>query len=393
MSGMRRISRGVGAVWLVCAAWAACGSDGGASQDAATETSDTGDDGDTTDTVAVDSGGTLITPDSDASETIVPLETEVGVWTWFDQPGSACSDGSATGFAVNRGTSDDLLVLFMGGGACWDFEGCFLLGAAATGPFGRGQFEALGAALNVGVLDRTDPDNPYRSFTQVFVPYCTGDLHAGERDMDYVQGGLTRTWHHRGGTNARLLLARLAATFHAPERLAMAGLSAGGYGATLQYAAFRDALAPAAAFLVDDSGPLLIGDAIPAVFRSKWFTNWRLDAVVDPVCGQGCKTDLSLLYGKLAERYPDDRMALVSSVADATIRSYFQLDAAAFETAIRALAGQLAGLSPFRSYLVAGDSHTTLASPGDFDQGGVDLRAWLGAMLAGDAAWVDVAPP
>lgn len=373
---------------------AACGDGGGGatSTDGADDTTaDTGDTGDT-DVTPGDSGDTLITPDTDTAETATPLDTAVGTWTWFDQPGSACGDGSPTGFAVNGGTSDDVLVLFMGGGACWDFDGCFLLGAAATGPFGRGQFEALGAALNVGVLDRADPDNPYRTFTQVFVPYCTGDLHAGDRDVDYIQGGLTRTWHHRGATNARLLLARLAATFHAPARLVMAGLSAGGYGATLQYAAFRDALDPAASFLVDDSGPLLIGDAIPATTRSKWFSQWRLDAVVDPVCGQGCKTDLSLLAGKLATRYPDDRMSLISSVADATIGAYFQLDATAFEAAIRGLAKQLTGFAPYHSYLVAGDSHTTLASPGDFDQNGVDLRAWLAAMLAGDASWVDVAP-
>jgi len=45
--------------------------------------------------------------------------------------------------------------------------------------------------------------------------------------------------------------------------------------------------------LVDDAGPLLEGDGIPAGHRAAWYANWHLGDVVDPVCGADCGNDLS----------------------------------------------------------------------------------------------------
>lgn len=335
---------------------------------------------------------TFIRPEVDA-EVVEPLIAPEGVWTWFPQPGSACSDGSETGFAVNTGTTNDVLIVFMGGGACWDFNTCFLIGAAQAGPFGKAQFVEVHEGISVGVLDRDDDANPYRTWTQVFVPYCTGDLHAGDHVATYTEGGITRQWHHMGATNAALARARLVATFPKPDHLVVAGLSAGGYGATLQYALMRDAFDPTTSQLVDDSGPFLIGDAMPATMRSAWFTNWRLDHVVDPVCGQDCKSSLATLYSKLAARYPDDRMALVSSLQDEVISAYMLMLQPAFEVALRQLgADVLAPLPNVRTFFVAGNSHTTLGNPAAFSVQGTDLRTWLGAMLAGDATWTSLSP-
>jgi len=349
-----------------------------------------------TDSDVVDTGtdrDTLIQPEVDTAEVAQPLETPEGVWTWFDQPGSACSDGSETGFAVNRGTSDDVLVVFMGGGACWDFNTCFLLNLATKGPFQKAQFDGIAAQASAGVLDRSDTANPYRTWSQVFVPYCTGDLHGGERVASYTAGGLTNAWHHTGAVNARLLLARVAATFPAPGHLVVSGLSAGGFGATLQYAAFRAAFKAGTSQLVDDSGPFLVGDGIPPGHRSAWFTQWRLDMLVDPICGQDCKSNLAAFYPKLAARFPNDRMALVSSVQDEVISAYFLILQPFFELEIRKLATQvLAPLSNWRTFLIAGSSHTTLGSPASFTSGGVDLRTWLTRMVAGEATWTSLAP-
>ena len=372
---------------LLCLTLVNCGPDDGSPPADSTPEdtlADVPDAADTTDTV--DPGDTLIRPEVDAAEVVQPLDAPPGVWTWFDQPGSACSDGSETGFAVNPGTSDKVLVVMMGGGACWDFNTCFVFATAAKGPFRKAQFDA--GAADAGVLDRDDVDNPFRDFSFVFVPYCTGDLHAGERVMSYTEGGLTNTWHHMGAVNVRLMLPRLAATFPSPELLVVAGLSAGGFGATLQYAAFRAALAPGASQLVDDSGPLLVGDAIPAAFRSAWFVNWRLDLVVDTICGQDCKSDLSAYYPHLAARFPNDRMALVSSLQDQVIATYFLQTGPELETAIRKLATDvLAPLANWRTFLFAGSTHTTLASPEAFSSDGQDLRGWLALMASGDPGW------
>jgi hypothetical protein len=368
----------------------ACGTDTPAAEDSAPVEDVLADAADAEDTLEPD---TVLRPETQDVAEVTPLEAEPGVWTWFDQPGSSCSDGSETGFALNVGERDDVLVLFSGGGACWDFNSCFLFATATAGPYRKQEFDAAADRLGAGVADRDDPENPYRGFSYVFVPYCTGDLHAGERVMSYTAGGLTRTWHHTGAVNARLMLARLAATFPRPARLVVAGLSAGGYGATLQYAAFREAFGAEQSQLLDDSGPLLVADGIPADYRAAWFLNWRLDRVVDPICGQDCKQDLSRLYPALSARFPGDRMALVSSLQDKVIATTLQLSGAAFESEIRQLASDaLAPLANWRTFLFAGDEHTALGGPAAVKVGETDLRGWLGWMLDGDTAWVSLVP-
>ena len=102
----------------------------------------------------------------------------------------------------------------------------------------------------------------------------------------------------------------------------IAGSSAGGYGATLNYDLIRSAYPAARAELVDDAGPLLEGDGIPADERSAWYANWHLGDVVDPLCAD-CRADLSRLYPALVAKYPQDRMALLTSLQDQVIRTYF----------------------------------------------------------------------
>ncbi len=370
---------------------AACGADDSAPDPGDTSISDSV----ATDSVeifdTVDTGidrDTLIRPETDAPLDASALDAPPGEWTWFPQPGSACSDGSETGFAVNRGASDDLLVFFMGGGACWDFQTCFLFQTATTGPFTGAQLDALAPELARGIFDRADPTNPYRDFTHVFIPYCTGDLHAGERAVAYTEGGLTRTWHHMGALNLRLALPRLSATFPSPPRLVVTGSSAGGYGATFQYAALREAFTAATTQLVIDSGPLLVGDAIPVAHRTAWFANWRLDLVVDPICGQLCKDDLSHFYPALAQRFDTDRMALISSHGDDVIATYFLMTSPQFEAALSQLVGDvLAPLPRFGTFLFAGTSHTTLLELTRVDTDGTTLASWLALMLGDDPSW------
>src|SRR5665213_22412 len=57
----------------------------------------------------------------DAAPTVPPLDASAAAWTWVDVPGSACADGTATGFAINPAPapSKGTLIFLEGGGACW----------------------------------------------------------------------------------------------------------------------------------------------------------------------------------------------------------------------------------------------------------------------------------
>jgi len=331
-------------------------------------------------------------PDGGAGVDAAPLPATPGGWTWIDVPGMGCDDGSGTGVAVDPlPGSDALFVYFMGGGACWDASTCFVLNTSVHGPYGKAQWDASGAPTITPVLDRARATNPLRNASYVFIPYCTGDLHAGSNVATYDVLG-PRPFAHVGRRNVEALLPRLLATWPALARVVIAGSSAGGYGATLNYDLIRRAYPGAEVALVDDAGPLLEGDGIPAGHRAAWYANWHLGDVVDPLCGADCGNDLSLVYPALVAKYPQDRMALLTSLQDQTIRTYFLiLLGIDFEQRLRALVtDRLAPTATFRTFAIPGESHTLLGGINTITSGGLTVEAWLGQMLTGDPGWATV---
>ena len=331
-------------------------------------------------------------PDGGLGVDAAPLPGTPGSWTWVDIPGMRCDDGTPTGIAVNpapSGNSNALFIYFMGGGACWDASSCFVLNTSVHGPFGQAQWDSTAQSL-AHPLDRARTTNPFRDASYVFIPYCTGDLHGGDHIATYDVLG-PRMVAHVGHLNVEALLPRVRATWPAPARVVVAGSSAGGFGATLNYDSIRRVYPDAQVALVDDAGPLLEGDGIPADERSAWWANWGLGDLVDPLCPD-CRGDLSRFYPALVAKYPQDRMALMTSLQDSTIRTYFLiLLGADFEQRLRALVtDRLAPTATFRTFAIPGESHTLLGSIDTVTSGGMTLEAWLTAMLNGDAGWASV---
>jgi hypothetical protein len=321
------------------------------------------------------------------------LGLPAGAWTWVDFPDSACDDGSPTGIGVSPGPGPDLVVALDGGGACWDYLTCYVLDTASHGPWGAAEFARLEASSLPGsVLDRTLPGNPWADATLVFVPYCTGDIHGGRNVATYVGPGETRTYHHVGHANIVSFLRRLAATFPSPRRLVVAGGSAGGFGALVNYDTFRRYWPAAAGFMVDDSGPPLEPGAVPQLELDAWYASWRLDLVLDPICGPACRSGLSPGLQAVAAKYPADRLALLSSLQDSVISGYFLMPGPVFqEHLLRMAADVLDPSANARYFFVPGSSHTMVLAPASFEQG-VPLLEWLGQQVSGDPAWISRKP-
>jgi hypothetical protein len=359
----------------------------------------------------------------------VPIAGADG-WRWVPFPDSTCTDAvadpvtgryhfetSTTGLAIAWGaeTSSDLVVFLQGGGACWDWVTC---GGAAPlvdktaigGPFGPTEFARdIFAKYPGSWIVRANLPAALRDATIVFVPYCTGDVHGGDRVTTYqplLPGGAPITWHHAGRANILAFLRRLGPTFPTPHRLVIAGSSGGGFGTLASYVTFRERWPAAArAYLVDDSAPPLIGDAIPPSTRAGWYTSWNLGAALDPFC-PGCRTDMSQGLRELLARYPGDRMALVSHLQDAVIRGFYgtitltptptvgPMPAATFEADLRRLGTTvIAPASNGRYFFTAGQGHPTLEAPGSVTTPAPGLPAWLQQMLSDDPAWASQADP
>lgn len=326
----------------------------------------------------------------------VPLTAPAGTWTWFDIEGSVCDDGTPTGIAINpspsAGPDADLLIYFVGGGACWDYLTCVMLNTSTHGPFGRAQFEQQRNALNGSILDRARPQNPVAGYHMVVVPYCTGDLHAGDNVVTYQGGSIKRVIHHKGHANVLAFLPRVAATWPSPRKLIMTGSSAGGYGATLNYDLFRTQFPQAVSYLIDDSGPLFVGDAVPKTLRDAWYAQWNLQNTVASACPT-CSSDLSQAYVAIQNKYPTDRLSLLSYTQDQVIRAYLGGKAGAqFQTDLYQLAtARFDSTSTSRVFYITGDSHVLLTS-GEPTSQGTTLTTFLTQQLSNAAGWNSVRP-
>ncbi len=342
----------------------------------------------TLDTVTVDASAdaTDAAPDVQPG---VPLEAPVRTWTWIPIEGAVCDDGSPTGVGVNLvPDAPGVMVFLNGGGACWDYNTCAVTNTSTHGPFGGAQFAAASAVFTSSIFDRSLAGNPLASWSYVFVPYCTGDLHAGDRVASYAAGSNTRTVHHKGRANLQRLLPRLVATMAPGARVALVGASTGGLGATLNHDLFRSAMPASRVYVIDDSGPLLGPDAMPASTRALWYSAWNLSWLDGPC--PACREDLSLLYTVLASRYASDRTALLASRQDPVMRSFFGLDAAGFEARLDALVATFNALPARRAFVRNGTTHTSLGRPADPSAAAADgtaLLPWLTEMLSDDAAW------
>jgi hypothetical protein len=321
-----------------------------------------------------------------AQEALAALDAPDGQWTWVEVPGAACADGSPTGVGVNLSAgATDVLIFMQGGGACWDAQTCFVQRRSIhiEGGYGAGTFAGEGER-GAPMFDRTNPANPFKGASFVFVPYCTGDLHAGDRVARYELDGQTREVQHHGAKNVAAMLARLEPTLRGAKRVWLVGVSAGGYGVQLNYHRFVEALPGAQIHALADGAPLV----------SPWgeLKQTRADAwslQTPPGCA-GCATDYPALLGHLTTRYPRGRFGLMTFEQDNVIASYFGYPSVdTFQATVAELLRT--GYAPSanaRYFLSAGRGHVQIG--GLHSRRAVDgqpLVDWVRAWAMGDGEW------
>jgi len=164
------------------------------------------------------------------NETLWPqLQGEPAVGQWYEIPveGALCFDGSPWHGMFRKGRSDCLLVWFFGGGVSISEETTRLGGQFFSTSL-RGQDYV--AQMGIG-SDRAE--NPFRDWSCVAVPYASGDFHVGCGTCRYRENGEERTVYHHGFRNYSGLMDCLRPLLGAPEKVLIAGFSAGAFGAAL----------------------------------------------------------------------------------------------------------------------------------------------------------------
>ena len=202
-------------------------------------------------------------------------------WTWVDMPNTKCGYGPPTGIALNTyPKAKTLIIMLQGGGACWKktgvIGGCFARMSFAFGLRGINEryFRRswrIRRVMRSFVLQRNRAYNPFAKAHYAFIPYCTGDVHAGDATVSYGTG---KVMHFHGHRNMKAYLSRLVPTFKNVKRVILAGVSAGAVGAALNWNMVQQAFGPKVKVdLLSDSGPLIkpIGNR-----WNQWLSAWKL---------------------------------------------------------------------------------------------------------------------
>jgi hypothetical protein len=155
------------------------------------------------------------------------------------KPKCANGDDYSFFYKESQTKSKDLMVFFNGGGACWGFDSCSSLDNTKY-PINTFE-ETANLKYNKpghwkGLLDFQNAKNPVKNWNVLVLPYCTGDLHAGNKTNTYQQDEKSITIHHRGQDNVRAALRWMKKNKHDTyHTLLVAGSSSGGYGAMFNY--------------------------------------------------------------------------------------------------------------------------------------------------------------
>jgi hypothetical protein len=323
---------------------------------------------------------------------VTPIDAPKETWTYVPFDDAFCGNGEPTGIGINPSDKSKNLVFFlMGGGACWDNLTCFVAKTATNieSGYGPANFDSdVKSMLSSSLFDRNAADNPFKDASFVFIPYCTGDVHAGDNVADYSG----KKVHHVGRANFQKYLARIQATFPDADHVLVSGSSAGGYGAGFNFWRVKKAFANAKIDLVDDSGPPLPPPYLAEDLEQKWRMQWNLAEAFPPDCA-GCKDDFDALFTYYGTTFTDSRMSLLSYDQDQVISFFFNVPQKDMPAALDALATKAIDPYPqMKYYYVTGNSHTMLGNTSGVTQNGVVLQDWLTQQWTGAAEWASVKP-
>ncbi|HXJ19224.1 MAG TPA: pectin acetylesterase-family hydrolase [Polyangia bacterium] len=324
--------------------------------------------------------------------------TDEGQWDWIDFPETRCRDGSATGLAVNFSSASPNVMVFLDqGGSCFNLATCILNDSA----FGEDDF----IPQTEGVFNRSDPDNPVRDWSYVFIPYCSGDVHAGKQPDGAVDG--VGPQQFMGYTNLDAFLSRVVPTFAGARQVLFAGSSAGGFGVLLNADHVAQWFAPIPVTLLSDSGPPMPNSVVQPCLEQTWHDTWGFSQGVMLDCGADCPSTSDYMIDNVLHfgwRYPSYRGGLISSTRDSTIDWFFSFGSdgcqggatippADFQAGLLAVRGQFRVQgTAFGTYYISDTNHIWLMSDEHFNASvnGVTLKQWVADLLAGSVS--DVGP-
>lgn len=292
------------------------------------------------------------------------------------EPGgeTTCARGGPYAFWARLADRKRLVVFFQGGGGCFDETTC----AVGSSWFDDSVGAEDDPAYAGGVLDLHDRRNPFRMWSWLFVPSCTGDVHMGDKRARYGSVSVEQ----RGWRNARAALRWAFRRFGDLEAVFVTGCSAGSVGSAFHVPAVLDRWPRARV--------TQLGDSLAFVFhRPLNLTDWGAHRHFPSFFRIGQRRFTMAEYLRaLARRYPRRMFARFNHASDDVQERFYRAvggDPEGFQPRLRAAEAQLKKLPNYRSFLACGNEHCSLPMPAFYGTrvGRVALRDWVADLASG----------
>lgn len=307
-----------------------------------------------------------------------------------------CSSGTPFQFYVKDSpSSDDLLVFFNGGGACWFGQACDLTSQPNIhSPFA--DMPQNNPAAMGGIFDFNNSANPFVEFDMVYLPYCTGDVHIGGGPTEYSYKNsdgkeVSITTFHNGYENSMTVLNWSYENFPAPSKVVLAGSSAGAIGASFYAGLVAEHFAETPIVLLGDAAG---GYGSPLLYRTH--SAWRTASILPDWPEYAGKTDMNLTfedyYIASANHNPNLTIAQYNAANDQTQVMFTQVigdPPGSFSLPERLLNNYVrieSAVDGFYSYTAGGEVHMILQDDIFYQYSVENVRFvdWLSALIAGD---------
>jgi hypothetical protein len=282
-------------------------------------------------------------PLDDAGKTLTP-PPPTG-WKYYEIAGSICRDGSPAGFFLHRGETPKLMIFLEGGGACMNDHLCAFNQKNVNESFAGDGLTLLNSTLGTvadrqqpgvfsqqdhkgspaGLFELDNPMNPMKGWSEIYVPYCSGDVHFGTKKDGSVKGLSGQQF--MGYNNMKLFISHIVPTFAGKlERVILAGSSAGSLGALLNYSMVQDSFGSVPVAVIADSGLPFRDKYWPACLQQRYRDNWGFADALPPDCTECKQADGGGLAGMadfLFRKHPKLRIAALSRTEDEIIRLFY----------------------------------------------------------------------
>jgi len=196
---------------------------------------------------------------------------QIGKWFPLTESGCVCASGQPYYGALRLGTENNLIVYFDGGGGSWNKETAAKSVSASLE--GSLYVDVLGDISDMdyrsGVCSREDW-NPFRNWTIININYATGDLHVGNNDFSYEDtNGQEKILYHHGYRNFHMVMEQAVKYIDIPDKLLIAGASAGGFGVAALAGEVADMFPSCKDVTCLVDGTMILADWVP-ILRDVW---------------------------------------------------------------------------------------------------------------------------